>query len=67
MCQLFHRAVLDDDSGETLKEIKKLRLEQECGMELNYRCVKCRDCQACKDSDRTESLSLKEEAEMEAI
>ena len=63
----FTGLVLDDDYGETLKEIKKLRLEQECGMELNYRCVKCRDCQACKDSDKTESLSLKEEAEMEVI
>ena len=63
----FTSVVMDEDNGETLKEIRKLRLEQECGMDLNYRCIKCRDCQTCKDSDKSESLSLREEAEMEKI
>ena len=68
VCSRCLIAALDDDeSGETLREIRKLRLEQETGIEMNYRCVKCRDCQSCKNSDRTESLSVREEAEMEMI
>ena len=42
-------------------------LEQECGVDINYRCVRCRDCSTCKDADRTEAISLREEAEMELI
>ena len=56
-----------EDCPETLREIRRLRLEQECGIDTNYRCVRCRDCSACKDSDRTEAISLREEAEMELI
>ena len=56
-----------DDSPETLREIKNLRLEQECGIDINYRCVRCRECSACKDSDRSEAISLREEAEMDLI
>ena len=40
--------------SETLREIRRLRLEQESGMDMNYRCIRCRDCSACKDADRTE-------------
>ena len=29
-----------DDSPETLGEIRNLRLEQEFGIDINYRCVK---------------------------
>ena len=57
----------DTESPETLREIRKLRLEQEPDLDLNYRCIKCRDCTACKDADRTEAISLKEEAEMEQV
>ena len=56
-----------DDSPETLRDIKHLRLEQECGIDINYRCIRCRDCSACKDSDRSEAITLREEAEMELI
>ena len=59
--------MLDEEPGETFKEIRKVRLEQECGIDFNYRCIKCRDCQACKESDKTETLSLKEEAELDLI
>ena len=34
---------------------------------MNYRCVYCRKCTACKDSGRTEAILLREEAEMEKI
>ena len=56
-----------DEAPETLRDIKNLRLEQECGVDINYRCVKCRDCSSCRDSDRTEAISLREEAEMDMI
>ena len=59
--------IQDTENTETLREIRRLRLEQECGMDLNYRCIKCRACSDCKDSDRTESVSLREEAEMHKI
>ena len=55
------------ETSETLRDIRRLRLEQECGMDLNYRCTRCRDCSACKDSSRTEAISLREEAEMEQV
>jgi hypothetical protein len=51
-----------DDSPKTMREIRNLRLEQECGIDINYRCVKCRECSACKDADRTEAISFREEA-----
>ena len=56
-----------EDSPDTLRDIRRLRLEQECGLDSNYRCVKCRECKSCLDADRTESISLREEAEMEKI
>ena len=52
------------ETSETLSEIRRLRLQQESGMDLNYRCIRCRDCSACKDSDRTEAMSLKEYIEL---
>ena len=36
-----------EDSPDTLRDIRRLRLEQECGLDTNYRCVKCRDCKGC--------------------
>ena len=57
----------DDENGDTLREIRRLRLEQECGIDMDYRCVRCRDCAACKNSEKVEAISLKEEAEMELI
>ena len=66
LCSICLFQLLDDEP-ETLKEIKHLRLEQECGIDINYRCPKCRDCSSCKDSSRSEAISLREEAEMELI
>ena len=56
-----------EDCPETMREIRRMRLEQEGGVDINYRCIKCRDCTECKDSDKTEAISLREEAEMEMI
>ena len=57
----------DVESPVTLREIRRMRLEQETGMDLDYRCVKCRDCANCKDSGRLEAISLKEEVEMQQV
>ena len=51
------------DNSETLRDIRRLRLEQESGVDWDYRCVKCRQCNDCRDADRTEAISLREEAE----
>ena len=56
-----------DESPDTLNEIRRLRLQQEFGVENDFRCVKCRECTDCKDSDKVEFISLKEEAEMELV
>ena len=34
---------------------------------MNNRCVKCRDCSGCRDADKTEKISIREEAEMYQI
>ena len=41
----------DSETSDTLREIRRLRLEQESGMDLNSRFIRCRYCSACKDSD----------------
>ena len=58
---------MDEENTDTLREIRRLRLEQECGIDHDYRCVKCRECSDCKNSSKMESISLKEEAEMNLI
>ena len=58
---------VDLPSGEKLSYLKQLWLAQEGGLSVDYRCVKCRDCWACKDADTTEKLSLREEQENQLI
>ena len=35
----------------------------ESGLDIDYRCVKCRECSACKNADQSERTSLREEQE----
>ena len=51
----------DDDGLRVLK--KQLRQAQQEGLEIQYRCPKCRDCSSCRRSHETERISLREEAE----
>ena len=37
------------------------------GSTISYRCVNCRGCQTCKDSEAIESISIKEEVEQDII
>ena len=53
---------------ERIKDLNSLKLHlQEGGLEISYRCVRCRDCLDCKNSAKTDHLTLREEAEMELI
>ena len=40
---------------------------QESGISLEYRCPSCRDCSSCKSAPDTERISLREEAEDQAM
>ena len=53
---------------ERIKDLNSLKLQlEEGGLEISYRCVRCRNCPDCKNSAKTEHLTLREEAEMELI
>ena len=54
--------VATDDDNESIKTLKKLQYSHE-GMQIEYRCPRCRECNACKRSFETECVSLREEAE----
>ena len=40
---------------------------ESAGSEINYRCVRCRACKECKNHERNEMLSIKEEVEDDLI
>ena len=54
-------------ADERISALKKNLDIQGAGLEIEYRCVRCRDCQQCKNADQTEKISLREEAEMVEI
>ena len=54
-------------SEERVREFKKFQEIHDSGLEVDYRCPKCRECLDCKNADRTEKISIKEECEMFAI
>ena len=57
-----HTCITADNEDESIKALKKLQHSHE-GMQIEYRCPRCRDCNACKRSFETERVSLREEAE----
>ena len=56
--------ILDDVKIQKIK--KNLQLF-DSGLEVEYRCVKCRDCSQCKKADQSEKISIREEQEMQLI
>ena len=54
-------------ADERISFMKKNLDLQGAGLEIEYRCVRCRDCAQCKNADQTEKISLREEAEMVEI
>ena len=54
-------------SNSAQSELQKFLKMQEAGLDVSYRCRKCRTCQKCKGGDVEERLSLRQEAEQELI
>ena len=54
-------ALEDSDTGDKIKNIKKKLKLMESGLDVDYRCIKCRECIQCKKSDNSEKISLREE------
>ena len=52
---------------EKISPLCKLELLEDGGSNIEYRCVKYRDCPDCKNSDESEKISLREEAEEQRI
>ena len=57
----MHAAVAKD---ERVNDFKKSQGINESGLEIEYRCPRCRTCVECKNSERTEKISLREESEL---
>ena len=55
-----------EDIGGRLSVLKKM-VEMQEPYDVEYRCIECRDCSRCRDGDKTERISLREEAEMYQI
>ena len=49
------------------KYLKQFILSQDKEIQVEYRCVKCRECWSCKNADESEKLSLREEQENQRI
>ena len=47
--------------------MKQLQQAQQEGLDIQYRCPKCRQCTDCRRSHETERISLREEAEDQLI
>ena len=52
---------------EKISPLSRLRLLEDGGLNIEYRCVKCRDCSDCRNAAETDKISLREEAEMHMI
>ena len=67
ICTDCGKHVLNDQAlyeEEKLSRLKHILDKQECGLDVSYRCVRCRDCIDCKNSVKVDKISLREEAEL---
>jgi hypothetical protein len=55
------------NSEERIIDMKKWREVMDAGMNIKYRCVKCRSGSDCRNADETERVSLRQEAEDQMI
>ena len=56
-----------NETDDKLAGLKMLIKLQESGISLDYRCPSCRDCSDCRNAPDTERVSLREEAEDQAM
>ena len=57
---------LSEDESK-LRDLKYWYRQMEGGTTVDYRCPACRECTKCKDSDKTDKISLREEVEQKAV
>ena len=50
-------------NDERIRDFKKIQQMHDSGLDVEYRCPACRECQDCKAADKTEKVSLREECE----
>ena len=60
-------AQISADKRGSDSKMKKIVEVQDAGLEIDYRCPRCRQCSDCLKPIETERVSLREEAEMAAI
>ena len=48
-------------------ELKKFLQQQEAGLDVSFRCSRCRDCSDCKKGAGQEMMSMRQQAEQELI
>ena len=46
-------------------ELRGFLKQAESGLDVEYRCIRCRNCLDCKNSDVTDKISLREEQELQ--
>ena len=49
------------------KKSKLFEIAENAGSEVNYRCIKCRNCADCKKSGEVQCISIQEEVEQDMI
>ena len=50
-----------------VRKQKNFEAAENAASDISYRCIDCRDCSKCKNGERIESLSLREEVEQDLI
>ena len=62
-CPVLSTVSASVSSDERIRDLKRFYELHESGLEVEYRCPVCRECENCKSSDKTERISLREECE----
>ena len=55
------------NSEERIIDFKNWRKLMDSGINIDYRCIRCRTCYDCKNADQTEKVSLRQDAEDDMI
>ena len=59
----LNAALVSLNEDEDVRYLRMIQKAQEEGLNIEYRCPKCRNCNDCRNSHETERISLREEAE----
>ena len=64
---IHYNLAIGGDGDDQLLLLKMLAKLQEGGLTVEYRCPRCRNCSDCRNAIDTEKISLREEAEDQAV